>query len=351
LIGGGIYNSGNTSITNSTFVSDAASSGGEIYNDDGANLRVTNATFAATATSPTANLGSGISNVGSGIAAFKSSALSRNTHSADCEGTITDKGYNISEDVCGFRPTETFGGQIVGDNITPDFSFRGLQNNGGPTQTLALALGSPAIGAIPNFACTDQGTPPAQVTTDQRGYYRPPGGPCDIGAFQYNALLSAAFQLAGEVTGISATTSLAELGSLHAAVQCPSERGFVGAAALTLTLTNTGIGAVSDLGLQVRELSGGNFLATGNATAGNANAYQAIPLVSDASMAVDELSGVFPTLAPGGYVQVPLTVCLAQLVPFRLVLDVLGASNPPPLFQVGGPSVEFVIDPLAAVQH
>jgi hypothetical protein len=61
----------------------------------------------------------------------------------------------------------------------------GLQNNGGPTQTIALLPTSPAVDAIPvspvNY-CTDVTGMP--VTTDQRGVSRPQGPACDIGAFE-----------------------------------------------------------------------------------------------------------------------------------------------------------------------
>jgi hypothetical protein len=51
-----------------------------------------------------------------------------------------------------------------------------LQNNGGPTQTIALLASSPAIDHIPAANC------PA---TDQRGVSRRPGERCDIGAFEF----------------------------------------------------------------------------------------------------------------------------------------------------------------------
>jgi hypothetical protein len=50
-----------------------------------------------------------------------------------------------------------------------------LANNGGPTNTLALLSGSPAIGA---GSCV--GAP----TADQRGMPRPQNGTCDIGAYE-----------------------------------------------------------------------------------------------------------------------------------------------------------------------
>ena len=53
-----------------------------------------------------------------------------------------------------------------------------LQDNGGPTETLAIAAGSPAVDGIPGGT----GGCPA---TDQRGVRRPQGRACDIGAFEF----------------------------------------------------------------------------------------------------------------------------------------------------------------------
>lgn len=73
-----------------------------------------------------------------------------------------------------------------------------LQDNGGPTPTHALRLGSPAIDAIPSAACTydhdgDPGTPEIALTKDQRGSARPREGNgtapmgCDVGAYEVTA--------------------------------------------------------------------------------------------------------------------------------------------------------------------
>ena len=66
-----------------------------------------------------------------------------------------------------------------------------LGNNGGPTQTLKLLLGSVAIDAIPQQACSITVTDPVSgktmtVTLDQRGDPRPDGSEnaCDIGAYE-----------------------------------------------------------------------------------------------------------------------------------------------------------------------
>ena len=52
-----------------------------------------------------------------------------------------------------------------------------LSNNGGPTSTMALLQGSPAIDRVVSNSCP---------STDQRGYARPDNGEsaCDIGAYE-----------------------------------------------------------------------------------------------------------------------------------------------------------------------
>jgi CSLREA domain-containing protein len=98
----------------------------------------------------------------------------------NCAGTIIDLGYNISDDnSCGFTATGSL------NNTDPMFDPAGLADNGGPTQTVALLSGSPAIDAIPLGSCTDQDGNP--LTTDQRGFPRPDAGEnvCDIGAYEF----------------------------------------------------------------------------------------------------------------------------------------------------------------------
>ncbi len=60
-----------------------------------------------------------------------------------------------------------------------------LANNGGPTQTHALLAGSPAIDAG-NPATPGSGGNACEAT-DQRGYARPAGLACDIGAYEFGA--------------------------------------------------------------------------------------------------------------------------------------------------------------------
>ncbi len=86
------------------------------------------------------------------------------TH-ANCAGTEpVDAGHNI----------------VFGDSTCPGAvenpRLGGLADNGGPTETVALLSGSPAIDTVPPSDCV--------ATTDQRGVSRPQGGSCDAGAYE-----------------------------------------------------------------------------------------------------------------------------------------------------------------------
>jgi hypothetical protein len=71
----------------------------------------------------------------------------------------------------------------VGTVASPiDAKLGALLDNGGPTLTMALLPGSPALDAA---ACSDaEGAP---LTVDQRGFPRPQVTGCDIGAFENQA--------------------------------------------------------------------------------------------------------------------------------------------------------------------
>ena len=91
---------------------------------------------------------------------------------------VTSKGYNLSSDgSCNFNAP----GDV--NNTSP--MLGPLQWNGGPTKTMALPSGSPAIDAGNPSGCTDgQGH---LLKTDQRAKPRPDTedtGGCDMGAFE-----------------------------------------------------------------------------------------------------------------------------------------------------------------------
>ena len=87
----------------------------------------------------------------------------------------TDNGYNLSDDAT----CANFSGTSK-TVTTAQLNLGLLQNNGGPTKTILPGQNSVAIDAIPN-STNGCGT---TVTTDQRGYARPQGNGCDVGAVE-----------------------------------------------------------------------------------------------------------------------------------------------------------------------
>jgi hypothetical protein len=102
------------------------------------------------------------------------------------------EGHNLESDAgaqCGFKHAN---GDLVG--VNPQLGS--LAANGGPTQTLAPAVGSPVLGA--GGLCVDpSSSPPNQrLKVDQRGLPRP--STCDIGAFQHQPPIAT---VAPKITG------------------------------------------------------------------------------------------------------------------------------------------------------
>jgi len=113
---------------------------------------------------------------------FAGTIIANNRGSANCSvaGPFTSGGYNLSNDAsCGFTGTGDL--QWVNPRLGP------LADNGGPTRTHALLLGSPAIDAGPPTVAGPVSDCPA---IDQRGQPRSVDGNldgaarCDIGAFE-----------------------------------------------------------------------------------------------------------------------------------------------------------------------
>ena len=91
--------------------------------------------------------------------------------SNDISGTLTSVGYNLIQHTTGC----TIVGDETGNIYGADPLLGPLQDNGGPTWTHALLVGSPA---------TDAGPLNAPPSVDQRGVLRPQGVAEDIGAFE-----------------------------------------------------------------------------------------------------------------------------------------------------------------------
>lgn len=187
-------NGGTLTVTDSTFAGNQGFGGGAIYTDGGT-LTATNCTFSGNFTDGPDNFGGAIAGgtltvtnctffgnaaySGNGGAIYSGTATLVNTIVAKSGGnrfgTITDGGHNLDSDgTCG-----------VGPATDPMLDPAGLANNGGPTQTIALQAGSPAINAGNESICSAQ---PVNYL-DQRGYVRPGTGSvnCSVGAYEYHS--------------------------------------------------------------------------------------------------------------------------------------------------------------------
>ena len=216
--GGGISNDGTLTVSNSTFSGNSADGGGMAINSSGtvtvsnstfsgnsasemrrrhlrprpagSTVTVSNSTFSGNSATTTAaaSTTSAISTVtvsnstfsgnsatdGGGIynnygaVTLKNTIVANNPAGGNCYGTITDGGGNLS------YPDTTCPG------IHSDPLLGPLQNNGGPTETMALGPGSAALDAANDAICAA-----APVNNlDQRGIARPQGPHCDIGAVE-----------------------------------------------------------------------------------------------------------------------------------------------------------------------
>ncbi len=165
--GGGVHNyNGTVRVVSSTISDNAAGTGGGLANNSGA-LTITGSTVAGNS----ANDGGGIFGGGTSFQ-MRNTILAGNmagTYS-DLDGRLNSSGYNLVEAPVGglgYDPTDLLG---VDPLLGP------LQDNGGPTPTMALQPSSPALNA---------GAPDQLGTPDQRGVVR--SGGVNIGAYQASA--------------------------------------------------------------------------------------------------------------------------------------------------------------------
>jgi hypothetical protein len=189
--GGGIDNEPTSTLTviNSTISGNSTSiNGGGIVNTGA--LTVTNSTIAENGVVDDGGLGGGILIEAGGTGTLKNTIVADSRSGGNCVsvGTFISDGHNLSDDTtCNGFFTGT--GDI--NNTPAGLDLSGLQDNGGPTQTIALLPASPAVLAVPtsptNYCTEIDGTTP--ITTDQRGDSRPAPGQtaCDIGAFELQA--------------------------------------------------------------------------------------------------------------------------------------------------------------------
>jgi hypothetical protein len=178
--GGGLYLAGGTvSIHNSTLADNQALSGN-------GNL------FGAV---PGVGNGGGIDNTASPSALTMYDTIlavdSASTAGPDLDGGVTSQGFNLIGNSTGGS------GFAASDLVNVNPQFGPLQNKGGPTQTMALLPGSPAINA------GDTANAPAY---DQRGpgFPRIVDGTIDIGAFEVQPNQLSSFSISGFPASITA---------------------------------------------------------------------------------------------------------------------------------------------------
>jgi hypothetical protein len=178
--GGGIYAGGLATLTNCTLSGNQTISGGQ----GGGLFVVGNATLTnCTLSLNLAGIGGGIYVKGpSGILNLTNTIVANtsNNPAPDIFGHVATADHNLVGNASGSTGiVNGVNGNIVGGNGHPVINalLGPLQNNGGPTQTMALLAGSPAIGHADNSKA------PA---TDQRGLPRIEelGELTDIGAFE-----------------------------------------------------------------------------------------------------------------------------------------------------------------------
>ncbi len=177
--GGGVTNDGHMRITNCTLSGNSAPNGGGIVNVvargfesfvDGT-LAVTNCTLSGNSAS---TIGGGILAFPGGTVTLANTIVATNTAPTgpDVDGSVTSLGHNLIANSSGGI------GFVAADLLNVNPLLGPLQNNGGPTETMALLPGSPAIGA------GSVALIPAGISTDQRGFARIVNGTVDIGAFE-----------------------------------------------------------------------------------------------------------------------------------------------------------------------
>jgi len=177
--------SANVSVLDSTILGNANANG--VVGDDTTTTTITNSTFSGNAVAiegtngGTFNLYDSTITAG-GIGIENTTLTMDNTivagNTADIgSGNSIPTAYNNLIGVGGSGSiTNGVDGNQAG--VNPLIVLGPLANNGGPTQTSALLLGSPAINAGNNSLI------PSGITTDQRGYQRIVNGTVDIGAFE-----------------------------------------------------------------------------------------------------------------------------------------------------------------------
>jgi hypothetical protein len=194
--GGGIFSSGPLVVTNSTITGNTAVQGGGIMSTRQTSLD--NVTIAGN--------NAGLHGGGLYVSTLFEDQPRVEVHNSVIAGNTSPSGANCSQD----WPASFTGTNIADDAsclppgpsmIVADPMLGALADNGGPSRTMALLRGSPAIDAAPDCAVND----------DQRHVARPLGPACDIGAYEFDNYIKTQLGVDGSVvinpnTGVAVVT-------------------------------------------------------------------------------------------------------------------------------------------------
>ena len=194
IIGGGIYNDssdvGLLTIVSSTISSNTATSlGGGIYNYSG----MVKVSYSTVAFNTTTSDDSGASELGAGAYSesgdftFKASILSNNTQgddtNDDCYGEFESDGFNLVMSDAGCTFNKVTNTSSIWDFVNDDPTIDPLADNGGPTDTHAIAYPDRPYNCAEGEDCSDIDLD--YIYVDQRGAPRPYSSRCDFGSFEY----------------------------------------------------------------------------------------------------------------------------------------------------------------------
>ncbi len=175
----GVFHGGQATVENSTFSGNFAGVGGGIAVLSGgpSNLDLISSTVANNTAGP-GQAGGGLYVQVTTTATVQDTIIATNS-GGDVYGAVNPTSdHNLIGDGTSLTGlTNGTNGNMIGTTASPmNPELLPLQDNGGPTLTMALLPESPAI---------DVGSNPANLTTDQRGDFRDYGAAPDIGAYEY----------------------------------------------------------------------------------------------------------------------------------------------------------------------
>lgn len=251
--GGGIYTDNSTGhITSSTISGNSAYSGGGVESTF-TQLTVTNSTFTGNTvttyggaiftafsvadlslTDSTISGNKGKTGDGGGIIGY--AALYGSIIAANTGGDLLGSFFGNHDLIGDGSDASSLTSSLTGTTAKPLNPLLGpLTSNGGPTPTMALLSGSPAIDSGAAFAAANG--------VDQRGVARPPSVGIDMGAFQTNQLIvNTLTDPASPVTGLlSLREAIADANSLGGDQTITFASGLSG----TITLTDGFLPAIN----------------------------------------------------------------------------------------------------------